>query len=298
MVICIMMWFRASFCPVASVVMMLMLSIGPDLLLLLLISGALAGLLAGLFGIGGGLLLVPVLAMAADTAGMDSKTSMQVAVATAMASIVLTSMGSMLAHQRRGAIRWRFLLRYAPAVMLGAWLGAVLVEQVAGWLDGRFLVYVFVLFALLSAGQLLRRPRPDATGTDDCDFEFRWPLDVPVALLIGQLSAWLGIGGGSMNAPYFHFRGLPMRNAVGSAAACGYPLALAATVGFAMHHVDAHSWPLLGAIFWPGALVIGSMGLSTAAFGARLAHRLPERVLKILFALLLAALALRLLWLD
>jgi uncharacterized membrane protein YfcA len=215
-----------------------------------------------------------------------------------MASILLTSLGSMLAHHRRGAVRWRFLLRYAPAVMLGAWLGAILVEHIAGWLDGRFLVYAFVVFALLSALQLLRKKFTHADATAPQRFSFHWMLDLPVALLIGQLSSWLGIGGGSMNAPYFHFRGLPMRSAVGTAAACGFPLALAASIGFAMHHVNAQQWPLLGSIFWPGAMIIGATGLSTAALGARLAHSMPERLLKVLFALLLLGLAGRLLWLD
>jgi len=275
-----------------------MLSISFDLLLLLLISGALAGVLAGMFGIGGGLLLVPVLAMTGAATGMDTATTMQVAVATAMASILLTSLGSMLAHHRRGAVRWAYLLRYAPAVMLGAWIGAILVERIAGWLDGRFLVYAFVVFALLSALQLLRKKPTGDDTTVTQQFSFRWVLDLPAALLIGQLSSWLGIGGGSMNAPYFHFRGLPMRTAVGTAAACGFPLALAASSGFAMHPVDAQQWPLLGAIFWPGALIIGATGLSTAAVGARLAHSMPERLLKVLFALLLLGLAGRLLWLD
>lgn len=274
-----------------------MLSISFDLFLLLVCSGALAGVLAGMFGIGGGLLLVPVLAMAANAAGMDSATGMQVAVATALASMLLTALGSMLAHHRRGAVQWRFLLRYAPAVMLGAWLGARLVEDIATWLDGRFLVYVFVVFAVLSAAQLVRhKPIPAGTSTAPA-LSFRSLPDLPVALLIGQLSAWLGIGGGSMNAPYFHFRGLPMRAAVGTAAACGYPLALAASIGFALHNIEHSPWPLLGAIFWPGALIIGVAGLSTAALGARLAHRLPERLLKWLFALLLLGLAVRLLWL-
>ncbi|GAB4116725.1 MAG: sulfite exporter TauE/SafE family protein [Gammaproteobacteria bacterium] len=274
-----------------------MLSISFDLLLLLLASGALAGILAGMFGIGGGLLLVPILAMAATAAGMDSASTMQVAVATAMASILLTSLGSMLAHHRRGAVRWRFLLRYAPAVMLGAWLGALQVEHVAGWLDGRLLIYVFVVFAVLSALQLMRRKTDIAVAPMPQAFTFRSLPDLPVALLIGQLSAWLGIGGGSMNAPYFHFRGLPMRTAVGTAAACGYPLALAASIGFALHHIEHSTWPLLGAVFWPGALLLGGMGMFTASLGARLAHSLPELLLKRLFALLLLGLALRLLWL-
>ena len=274
-----------------------MLSISFDLLLLLVISGALAGVLAGLFGIGGGLLLVPVLAMAATATGMDSASSMQVAVATAMASILLTSLGSMLAHHRRGAVRWHFLLRYAPAVMLGAWLGALLVEQVAGWFDGRFLIYTFVTFALLSSWQLSLRKSMTENACAQQSLVFRWPLDLPVALMIGQFSAWLGIGGGSMNAPYFHFRGLSMRHAVGTAAACGYPLALAACIGFAMHETADNQWPLLGAIFWPGAVIIGACGLLTAASGAKLAHSMPEAALKTLFALLLLVLAGRLLWL-
>ena len=274
-----------------------MLSISFELLLLLVISGALAGVLAGLFGIGGGLLLVPVLAMAATATGMDSASSMQVAVATAMASILLTSLGSMLAHHRRGAVRWRFLLRYAPAVMLGAWLGALLVEHIAGWFDGRFLIYTFVAFALLSSWQLSTRKSAADNACDQQPLAFRWPLDLPVALLIGQFSAWLGIGGGSMNAPYFHYRGLSMRHAVGTAAACGYPLALAAGIGFAMHETADSQWPLLGAIFWPGAVIIGACGLLTAASGAKLAHSMPEAALKTLFALLLLVLAARLLWL-
>lgn len=273
-----------------------MYTISFDLLLLLLCSGAMAGILAGLFGIGGGLLLVPVVAMTAAKTGLDTAVSMQIAVATAMASILLTAIGSVLAHHRRAAIHWHFLSRYAPLVMVGAWSGALVVEHIAGLLDGRLLVYVFVGFALLSAWQLLAQKKPKHEDAAVA-FHFRWQLDLPVGLLVGHLSAWLGIGGGSMNAPYFHFRGLPMRHAVGTAAACGYPLALAAVIGFTMHDLDGGDWPLIGAIFWPAALLMGSMGLLSAPLGAKMAHSLPERLLKALFAVLLLALAGRLLWL-
>ncbi len=269
-------------------------------IILLIFTGLTAGLLAGLLGIGGGLVIVPVIAfMTQFHFGLPTGEAMHVAIATSIASILLTAIGSILAHHRRGAVRWRFLLHYAPWVAAGAWLASFSVAFLSGILDGRLMVGLFVAFAVITAVKMWRK-KAAASQAQQQPLTFTWPGDAVIGLLIGHVSALLGIGGGSMNAPYFNARGVPMPTAVGTAAACGYPLALAAALGFAWQvstpATDA-GLQLQGMIYWPAALVIGLTGLLAAPFGARLAHWLPEPVLRRVFAALLMILAIRMLWL-
>ncbi len=268
-------------------------------IILLIILGLVAGLLAGLLGIGGGLVIVPVIALSAMSHfDLANGQAMHMAVATSIASILLTALGSIITHHRHGAIRWRFLLRYTPWIAAGAWLATISVEFLSSVLNGWLLIGLFVMFAFITAVKLwfssntTHRIEPHILN-------FSWPQDAFIGFLIGHLSALLGIGGGSMNAPYFNGRGVPMQVAVGTAAACGYPLALAAALGFAWQAfpgANDFNAPLLGTIHWQAALIIGISGLLAAPFGAHLAHRLPEQLLRRIFSVLLLVLAARMLW--
>ncbi len=266
-------------------------------IIILMITGLIAGLLAGLLGIGGGLVIVPVLVLALLKQSVSSADAIHIAIATSLASILLTAIGSIVSHHRRNAVLWSFILRYIPWIALGAWSASFTVAYLADLFDGQLLISLFVLFALLTAYKLWRSKGRPATSTQHEALSFKWPQDPGMGLLIGHLSAVFGIGGGSMNAPYFHWRGVRMPVAVGTAAACGYPLALGGVLGFIWQSLSISAdIELLGAVYWPAALIIGFCGLLAAPFGARLAHRLPEQVLRKIFALLLILLAIRMLW--
>ncbi len=268
-------------------------------LLILILTGLSAGLLAGLLGIGGGLVIVPVLVSLLVQQGLPTGEAMHIAIATSMGSILLTALGSITAHQRRGAVLWSFLWRYTPWLAGGAWLASFTVSYLSGVFEGRLLIALFVLFAVVTASKLWRSKTTSACKATPV-LRFDRPRDAVLGLLIGHLSALLGIGGGSMNAPYFNWRGLRMPVAVGTAAACGYPLALAAAIGFALQQIsssNAAQLSLVGAIEWRAGLLIGVCGLLAAPLGARLAHSMPEQLLRRVFALLLLVLAARLVWL-
>ena len=259
-----------------------------ELLPLFLIIGLGAGLLAGLLGIGGGLLIVPSLSLLLARGGLSWADAVHVAVATSMASIVLTGAGSALAHHRRGAVRWQRVAWLAPGLVAGAWLASAL----AAWIGGEVLARIFGVFALLVALRLLWPKQPPVRAHAATP---AW-MDGGVGIMVGLLSALVGIGGGSLNVPYLNWRGLPMAMAVGTAAACGLPLAGGATLGYTLGPAVAQpGWALLGAVHWPAALALGAAGIVAAPRGAALAHRWPEARLRRVFALLLLALGARML---
>jgi len=259
-----------------------------ELLPVFLIIGLGAGLLAGLLGIGGGLLIVPSLSLLLARGGLAWAEAVHIAVASSMASIVLTGAGSALAHHRRGAVRWRRVAWLAPGLVAGGWLGSAL----ADWIGGEALARIFAVFALLVALRLLWPGRPVALAGRVTPV---W-MDGGTGIVVGLLSALVGIGGGSLNVPYLNWRGLPMTVAVGTAAACGLPLAGGATLGYALGPAVAEpGWALLGAVHWPAALAVGLAGVYAAPRGAALAHRWPEARLRRVFALLLLALGARML---
>ena len=245
-----------------------------------LATGAVAGVLAGMLGIGGGAIVVPALLWLLGTADAADPWLAQRAIATSLAAIVGTGVAATLAHQRQGAIQWRLCGQLLPGLLLGAWLGAAL----AGVLPGGWLRRLFGAF-LLYTGVLMLRPVATVRTVP-------WPGRGTVALAggaIGALSALLGIGGGTLTVPYLLRHGVALRAAVATSSAGGVAIALAGVAGFAFHgwsrtDLPAHS---LGFVYWPAALVILLASVPAAAFGARLAHRLPVATLKRAFALLL-----------
>lgn len=250
--------------------------------------GALAGLLAGLLGIGGGAVIVPALILLFTQLGFSDTWIPHQAVATSLATVVATGAASTWAHQRRGAVSWQLVLRLGPWILIGAWLGA----WIAGWLPGLWLKRLFALFLLYNAVRMLRAAPPSLT--------FGLP-STPVlggfATLFGALSALLGIGGGILIVPFLARHGVTMQRAVATSSACGVPLALAGTLGFvlsgwAREGLPAHS---IGFIFWPAALSVMILSMPMATLGARLAHVLPTRTLRQIFGVLLLLVGLQLL---
>ena len=254
-------------------------------LIILLIAGAAAGLIAGLMGLGGGVIIVPVLTLALADAIPETQL-IKVAVGTSLATICVTALSSILAHHRRGGVRWDFVRRMTPGIMIGALLGAAIADRIpAAWMTVLFIVGLL----LIALRMILDRKSETAPRTPSKAELFG------VSTAVGAFSALLGIGGGTMNTPYLNGCGLPMKNAIGSAAALGFPLAVVSTVGFIVLGLDETGLPphSLGYIYLPAVAAIVVTGILFAPLGARLAHRLPDTILRRGFAVFLCVMALR-----
>jgi len=251
--------------------------------------GVFAGVLAGLLGVGGGLVIVPVLALLFLNAGMSPTVIMHLAIGTSLATIVFTSLSSVWAHHRHGAVRWELFLALLPGILLGALVGALLADRLPS--DNLRIVFgVFELMVALQMGMDLRAsPHRSLPGR----------LGMGMAGgIIGTVSALVGIGGGTMTVPFLQWCHVPMRQAVATSAACGLPIAVAGAIGFIATGWGESALPEAssGYLYWPAFLGIVSASILFAPLGARMAHRLPARQLKRFFALFLLLLALRMLW--
>lgn len=256
--------------------------------LILLSMGGLAGLLAGLLGIGGGIVIVPVLALVFSHQGVDASVVMHVAIGTSLATIVITSLSSIRAHQRHDAIDWRVFRLITPGIILGGMLGALIANQ----LGGETLRIVFGIFMLLVATQMAlggaappHRRLPGAPGL------------VTAGSLIGTVSTLMGVGGGSMSVPFLTWCNVPVRRAVATSAAIGLPIAVTGTLSYIGTGWQAAHLPpwSVGFVNLPAFIGIVVASTLSAPLGAALAHRIPPLLLKRLFAVFLLVLGIRLL---
>ncbi|MFP5307514.1 MAG: sulfite exporter TauE/SafE family protein [Gammaproteobacteria bacterium] len=258
--------------------------------LIFLLTGAGAGVLAGLFGAGGGLIMVPALAIVLHARAVPDAVFMQVAIGTSLAVIAATSLSSTLAHHRRGGVDWAVLLRFAPGLALGAIAGAF----VADVLSGTALQRIVGIGALLVALQMaLRRAPAHAQSTMRAG-----GIELAgVGGVIGALSSLVGIGGGSLTVPYLSARGLAVHRAVGTAAASGVPIAWAGAAGFVVAgwHAQGVPAPHLGYVSLSAFFAIAIASVSCAPLGARLAHAASPATLRRAFALLLVVVGVRML---
>jgi hypothetical protein len=245
-----------------------------------LLTGAIAGFMAGLLGIGGGLVIVPALAVLFGRLGFAADTVMHYAVGSSLATIILTSIASLLAHQRRGSVLWPVVRCMLPGILPGALASAWLAKQ----MSSTGLALLFGVFVMLVAVQLLIGAQPSA--------QRRLPgVAVPgiAGSVIGLVSGLLGIGGGSLTVPFLLWNRVDIRMAVGTAATVGLPIALAGTAGFVLAGLHAKVQPGFnsGFVYWPavGGMAMASMPM--APLGARLAHHLPRIALQRVFAVLL-----------
>jgi uncharacterized protein len=250
--------------------------------------GGLSGLLAGLFGVGGGAVIVPALILLFSHLEIGGGWVPHLAVGTSLATIIGTGAASTLAHHRRHSVRWDLVGKLAPGIVLGAWTGAALVGFIPGlWLKrlfAVFLAYVGVHMLLATRGARNDKPLP---GTREL-----WIAGGG----IGMLSSLVGIGGGTLTVPFLNDRGIALREAVGTSAACGLPIAIAGAVGFVVAGWGQTGLPALstGFVYWPAVFAMLFASMPTAPVGARLAHSLPVALLKRLFGILLLLIALRL----
>jgi len=257
-------------------------------LLAYLVTGIFSGLLAGLLGLGGGVVIVPSLILVFGRLGFSPEWIAHLAVGTSLATIIGTGGASTLAHQRRGAVRWELVWRLAPGIVLGAWAGAA----IAGLLPQEWLQRLFGIF-LIYVGVRMLLPRAEIHGASA-------PGPLGLTLMgagIGTLSAIVGIGGGTLTVPYLARIGLTMRQAVASSSACGIPIAVAGAIGFMVTGWGKEGLPEMstGFVYWPAAIGILVTSMPMAPMGARLAHSLPLPVLTRIFGVLLLLVALRLL---
>lgn len=254
-----------------------------------LLLGVFAGLSAGLFGIGGGLIVVPVLAVLFSAQGFNPERVMIMSVATSLATIIFTSIASVLAHHRLGSVIWEKVTGLGPGIIVGAAVGAVVADQIpADGLRVFFIIYLVYVSVQLALEVKLKSGRLKASRE----------LDNAAAVVIGLLSAILGIGGGTLIVPYLVYFQTPMRNAVAASSACGLPVAVAGTVSYAALGWNAPELPewSVGYIYLPAFFGIVLTSIFTAPVGAKLANRLPAQKLKRYFSLLLLVMAGKLIW--
>jgi uncharacterized membrane protein YfcA len=246
---------------------------------LYLLLGAVAGVLAGLLGIGGGLVLVAALVWLLPTQGVSAAMAVHVALATALASIILTGLSSARAHHRRGSVLWPTVAWLVPGLLIGGWLGSLVATKLDGeWLRGFISVYCYL--AALQLGldwPKAKQERPDPP---------RGPGYTASGGFIGAISALVGIGGGSMTVPLLVWRGVRPVRAVGTSSACGVAIALASAAGYAAHGPAPGSLPegSWGYVFVPAAVGIALASVLTAPLGTRIAHHISGKALKNLFA--------------
>ncbi len=247
------------------------------------LTGAASGFFAGLLGVGGGLVIVPVLSAAFETQGRPQDTVHHMALGTSLGVIVLTSVASLLAHHRRGAVLWTLFAPLAAGTLLGTFGGAILARRI-GTLALRIF---FVAFVAAVAVRLFRNRPPHPTRRTP-----HAPGLGAAGALIGVVSALVGIGGGSMTVPFLVLCNTPMRQAVGTSAALGLPIALSGAIGYAVagHGTTALPPGSLGFVHLPVLAAIAVPSLFLAPLGARLAHALPVPILRRVFAVFLLAL--------
>lgn len=264
-----------------------------ELALLLLAMGAVIGFLAGLLGIGGGMLMVPFVTIVLSSTGFPPEHTVRVAIATSLTMILFTSISSVRAHHRRGAVLWPQVRSLAPGIVIGALAGA----QIAGLLRGPLLAGLFAAFVSFTATQMLRSPPPPAPGAEGARTLPGAGTMFGVGGLIGVISSLVGAGGGFLTVPFLSGRGVPMQKAVASSAACGFPIALAGSIGYVVSGWDAGlPGPMLGYVYLPALVFIVVSSVLTAPLGARTAHAMPTAQLKKVFALLLYGVAGYMLW--
>lgn len=261
------------------------MTLEPLLVFELALLGVGTGFLAGLLGIGGGMLMVPFITIIMSHRGVAPDMAVKMAIATSMATIIFTSISSVWAHHKRGAVRWDIVQRLAPGIVAGGLIGSL---GVFALLKGAYLAIFFGLFVSFSATQMFLDKKPKATrqmpGTAG---------QLAAGGLIGFLSGLVGAGGGFISVPFMTWCNVAMHSAVATSAALGFPIALANVAGYIISGLTVQNLPAgsFGYIWLPALAVIAVCSFITAPLGARAAHSLPIGKLKRVFSSLLYVLA-------
>ena len=261
-----------------------------EIAIMYLAVGLIAGLLAGLLGVGGGLVIVPMLVFCfGRQPEISSELIMHLALGTSLASIMFTSISSFMAHHKRGAVDWPIVKRIVPGILIGTFLGTFVASRLStGFLKGFFCVFLYAV-----ATQMILNKKPKASR------------ELPgnagmfgVGSTIGVASALVGIGGGSLSVPFMIWCNVAAHRAIGTSAAIGFPIAIAGALGYVINNLHAANLPpySIGYVYLPALLFIVCFSVLTAPLGAKLAHALPVDKLKRIFALFLYAVATKMVW--
>lgn len=250
--------------------------------------GVAVGFLAGLLGIGGGMVMVPMLVFVFTAKGFPAEHMMHLALATSLATIAFTSLSSVRAHHRHDGVDWPVARAMAPGIVAGAFAAAL----VAGFIPTRPLAVFFTGFMFYAAAQLFIEIKPRAAR----QLPGRAGLFAAGAG-IGALSSLLAAGGAFLSIPFLAWCNVPLKRAIGTAAANGFPIALAGTVGYVLQGLRVPGLPegSVGYVYFPALLLVVAASMPVAPLGARLAHRLPVKRLRIVLGVVLFALGLRML---
>lgn len=253
-----------------------------------LATGLFTGLLSGLLGVGGGLIMVPVLSFIFTSLGFTKEHNMQMALGTSLAVIFFTSLASSRAHQQHHNVDWTIVKKVALGIMLGAFLGSL----VAAKFDASLLKALFVVYVFLVGFQILSNYTPNPARTLPSS-----PALNCVGIVIGWVSSFVGIGGGTLSVPFLIYCNVDTKRAIGTSSAIGLPIALAGAIGYMVSGQQISNLPShsLGFIYLPAFVIIAIASLISAPLGAVLVQKLAVKKLKKIFAILLIAIGCKML---
>ena len=248
--------------------------------LIFAVIGIAAGVTAGLLGVGGGIIMVPAVLFVLLSSGISESVAVHMSVGTSLSVIAVTGLSSAYGHWQRGSVNRSILFLLIPGLLVGAVLGGVVADAVSGtYLRRAFGIFVIVvgLKMLINTGLSFRRLKPSG-----------WIVGGS-GTVIGGVSAFFGVGGGILSVPWLQYIGIEMREAIGTSAACGVPIALAGALTFIVmgRGLDTGTSYSLGYVFWPASLMLGVFTIPFARIGVGIAHRVPQKSLKKVFGLLL-----------
>lgn len=256
----------------------------------LVVLGSFTGFCAGLLGIGGGMIMVPFLTFLFSNYQFPQEHLVHMAIATSMTTIIFTSMSSVRAHHKHGAVKWDIVIALAPGIILGGLIGG---GKIFSALKTSWLSLIFASFVGFSAYQMLKNIKPKPSRSLPSK-----PGMFATGSGIGFVSSLVGAGGGFISVPFMTWCNVPIHNAVATSAALGFPIAVASALGYIVSGLNVPNLPehSLGYVYLPALLCIAIASVFTAPYGARLAHQLNVAQLKKVFAIVLICLASYMLW--
>lgn len=261
-----------------------------QLIIIMLAVGSFAGFIAGLLGIGGGMIIVPVVLWVLQMQGMENIAHAQhLAVGTSFAIMVFTTFSSMMAQNRKGAVDWQVVKRMAPGMIFGVLIGSFIAKHIS---NGALQIF-FIVFTVLIALKTLAdaKPKPSRSLPGGAGLS-------AVGTLFGVVSSWVGIGGGSLSVPFMMYCNVPVHKAVGTSAGLAWPIAVAGALGYLYSGWNISGLPEGSFGFWylPAVAVLSVATVVCAPLGVKAAHKLPPAKLKLAFGILLLVIAGRMLW--
>ena len=258
-------------------------------LLIYVALGALIGLIAGLFGVGGGFITTPLLVIAFAAQNLPNENLIHLALGTSFACIVFTSLSSLIAHHRHGAVLWNVVRWMGPGLLAGTLIGT----QFVSYVPQRTLAIIFTAVAYCIATQILLNAKPKPTRQLPGN-----TILLGVGGIIGMVSSLVAAGGGFLSIPFMTMCNVQMHKVVGTSSALGFPIAIAGAIGYMWIGLNEPNLPAhsIGYVYLPALLGVVIASMTLAPLGAKLAHRLPAATLKRLLALLLYGLATKMLW--